>query len=394
MNSPELILQIVKVSIAITAGYFFYIVFLRRLTFYRANRFFLLAWILLSVPMATLTYSTAELLPSHNTIELKDFVINLPEITMASSPAWAVNVMLAVIFAGIAVRLVWLMVGVIAWLRLQSQAVFIEKNGGVGIYALKGEGTSFTFFNNVYIDSSLLGNQELPYVIAHETVHARDFHSFDIILSELFLAINWYNPFAWLLRNAVRENLEFIADNDAILQTGDKTGYQLALVRRANAGKLPLSAEFSMSPLKRRFVMINAASSNRFQKFKFALLLPFIALLSFAFSTYSPTDVSFEKRPGKFIMVKTGSDRNQVEKLKDVLRQANFEISGEKQLYSGDALVAWSGVLSGEPFADQLTKRFSFAVNSSQNSSIGYDPETKRLWYSATTTSTTNSSNE
>jgi beta-lactamase regulating signal transducer with metallopeptidase domain len=43
--------------------------------------------------------------------------------------------------------------------------------------------------------------------------------------------LNWYNPFAWFIRRAIKVNLEFIADSK-VLETGiDRKEFQCLLLK-------------------------------------------------------------------------------------------------------------------------------------------------------------------
>ncbi|MFX5854771.1 M56 family metallopeptidase, partial [Acinetobacter baumannii] len=66
----------------------------------------------------------------------------------------------------------------------------------------------------------------LQEIIQHEATHVNQNHYIDIVLSEILCAVNWINPFVWMLRNAIRQNLEFIADNQVVLSGFNKRNYQ------------------------------------------------------------------------------------------------------------------------------------------------------------------------
>lgn len=62
-------------------------------------------------------------------------------------------------------------------------------------------------------------------------VHVRQHHTADMMLAELLLVLNWFNPFAWILRHAIRQNLEFIADRQVLTHGVDRRQYQYLLVK-------------------------------------------------------------------------------------------------------------------------------------------------------------------
>lgn len=61
--------------------------------------------------------------------------------------------------------------------------------------------------------------------------HVRQRHTIDLAIGEMICVINWFNPFASLTRNAVRQNLEFIADQNVLTKGCDRTAYQYLLLK-------------------------------------------------------------------------------------------------------------------------------------------------------------------
>ncbi len=65
----------------------------------------------------------------------------------------------------------------------------------------------FSFGRSIYLNKDLHTEAELQEILRHEFIHVKQRHSLDMIWGELLCIINWYNPFAWLLRHAIRQNL-------------------------------------------------------------------------------------------------------------------------------------------------------------------------------------------
>ena len=60
--------------------------------------------------------------------------------------------------------------------------------------------------------------------------HARQYHSVDVLFSEIMCIFCWFNPFIWLMKREVRGNLEYMADH-RVLETGhDSKSYQYHLL--------------------------------------------------------------------------------------------------------------------------------------------------------------------
>jgi hypothetical protein len=114
-------------------------------------------------------------------------------------------------------------------------------------------------------------------------VHARQKHSIDIVMAEVLCCLNWYNPFAWLMKKAIRQNLEFIADNQSILNGADRKDYQYLLLRSTGSGQFELANQFAFSSLKNRIKMMNADRSKKLLVTLYCLILPLVAILLMAF---------------------------------------------------------------------------------------------------------------
>ena len=100
---------------------------------------------------------------------------------------------------------------------------------GQAVRVRAGNGNSFSFSGSIYLNLHL--GPELTVVLRHEQVHVRQWHRLDVLLAQLALAAAWRNPAAWLLRRALLDNLEFLADQ-AVLATGlDRRTYQYSLLR-------------------------------------------------------------------------------------------------------------------------------------------------------------------
>jgi hypothetical protein len=124
---------------------------------------------------------------------------------------------------------------------------------------------------------------ELKEIIRHEFVHVKQRHTHDIIWSELLCILNWYNPFVWLIRKAIRQNLEFIADNKVLEQGFDKKKYQYLLLKVTGNNHFSIANQFNLSSLKKRIAMMNKMKSARAQLIKFLFIVPLVAVMLLAF---------------------------------------------------------------------------------------------------------------
>lgn len=116
-------------------------------------------------------------------------------------------------------------------------------------------------------------------IIAHEQAHVRHHHSFDLILAQLFCAVQWFNPAAWMLKRSLIEVHEFEADAQVLEDGFDGRRYQICLVRAALQGSFATTTNnFSNCSTKKRIVMMNRHSTNPWARLRVLLMLPAVAL--------------------------------------------------------------------------------------------------------------------
>ena len=112
-------------------------------------------------------------------------------------------------------------------------------------------------------------------IIAHEQAHVRHHHSFDLILAQLFCAVQWFNPAAWMLKRSLMEVHEFEADASVLEHGFDERRYQICLVRAALQGSFATTTNnFANCSTKKRIVMMNRHSTNPWARLRVLLMLP------------------------------------------------------------------------------------------------------------------------
>lgn len=125
-------------------------------------------------------------------------------------------------------------------------------------------GQAFTFGHLLYFSIDVPDDGDFEHILAHERVHARQLHTLDILLSEVFLCLFWFHPAAWWLRTKMRANLEYLVDREVVNRGSDRRSYQLALVRQSQAAQgLALALPFSEPSLKSRIVRLSGMPEYR-----------------------------------------------------------------------------------------------------------------------------------
>ncbi|MEL6594225.1 MAG: M56 family metallopeptidase, partial [Bacteroidota bacterium] len=155
-------------------------------------------------------------------------------------------------------------------------------DGVATILNLEGALSPCSFFHYIFINPTLYDYDTYEQILAHERIHVRQRHSFDLVLAELGIALLWFHPIAWLMRKEIEKNLEYQTDDLLVRDTAnDKKSYQLNLVRIASGTKsLSLSNHYNQSLIKQRILKMNAKPSNPRLYWKYVLIAPMMLLLA------------------------------------------------------------------------------------------------------------------
>jgi hypothetical protein len=173
-----------------------------------------------------------------------------------------------------------LLLQVIVLLR-QAYKNPVINDGQFRIIELDGDKAPCSFGNNIFINPAKYDWDTYSQILLHEKVHIKQGHSFDLLIAELMLMFQWFNPFAWLYRKEVESNLEFLTDS-AVLHNNDveREQYQMSLLKVSVPHlSLRITTNYNQSLLKKRIVMMNAKRSNLHTIWKYGFLVPLMAFL-------------------------------------------------------------------------------------------------------------------
>jgi hypothetical protein len=289
---PAVLLYMLKFSICISGACLFYWIALRRLTFYIWNRWYLLCYSLLSfvIPLVDIgpvvekaklrEFKLIEYIPAMGNyagIRATPTVLSVKAVFLNGWDLllWGVASVSFFLF----VRLILQFLSI--W-KMKKKANLIQTELGA-VFQVDGRVSPFSFGNAVFLNLHLHNEEELKEIILHEYVHIRQIHSIDILVGELLCIVNWYNPFTWMIRYSIRQNLEYIADQD-LLQGGiDRKAYQYHLLRVLGNPIYRITNHFNLASLKRRIFMMNVIRSARINLFRFLFVLPLVAFLLLSF---------------------------------------------------------------------------------------------------------------
>lgn len=286
------ILFILKSSISLALVYLFYRLLLRRLTFYNSNRWYLLAYTFLCFIIPFVDISP---FVDANHTEPTGIVRLIPAIASYATESGhdpdastAVSVwdlwtwMTLIAIGGAILLLIRFSLFVFSYLQLRRHASLLSSDE-MKLYHVNKSIIPFSFGNAVFINKDLHSETELAEIIRHEFVHVKQRHTIDIVWAELLCMLSWYNPFAWLLRAAIRQNLEFIADNEVLQHGIQKKTYQYLLLRVMGNDQYSIAQKFNFSSLKKRIAMMNKLKTTRVHLLRFLFIVPLLAVILVSF---------------------------------------------------------------------------------------------------------------
>lgn len=185
----------------------------------------------------------------------------------------------AIFWTGFILMLTRLIIQLISLLILHKKSE-IAVSGDYRFRIVRKKLNPFSFWKTIYLNPEYHDPKELQSILEHEQVHVRQLHSLDVLLAELCTVLCWFNPGVWLIKKAIKANLEFITDQQVLNSGIDSKEYQYALLK---INVLPQNAlpvnNFHLLTIKKRIAMMNKQQSNRFKKGIYILILPSIMCL-------------------------------------------------------------------------------------------------------------------
>lgn len=273
-----LLIILFKINLALLVFYLVYRLALRKLTFFNFNRVYLLSAIVISAIIPLLEYSTT----ARNQIQSMQAATGIHPAALLLRGATSTGISIT----DLALNFYWagvMVMAVIFLIQLASLIAFYSNTrkdqvAGQTIRTSTGPVNPFSFFGSIFVNPWEHSPEALQHILDHEAVHVRQWHSIDILAGELKRIFCWFNPAAWFMLRAIRENLEFIADRKVLQSGTDARQYQYALLATQQSSRShPLSNNFNISHLKFRITMMNRSKSSDMQVLKYLLAVPAVS---------------------------------------------------------------------------------------------------------------------
>ena len=285
------LIYLLKVAAGSALFLIMYLILFRKETFYFRNRIILILSIIIPVIIPLLTYTvTVNVNPqplsvtdlSGFTDTVSDAAISAPQSPQASTTAFSLNILITwLYFSGVVVLIIRGLISMLSTYIIVRNSKVVSHSFPKILLSEKDH-PPFSFFPYAVIPVSEYSGGNCSDILDHESAHLRQGHTFDLMLSEIFIAFQWFNPFAWLIKRYMVLNHEYLADHVSILNRSIKD-YQYKLLKIAVETKPIAMAHTFNSLIKNRIIMINSKPTKRRAGWKTLVILPVALALSYAF---------------------------------------------------------------------------------------------------------------
>ncbi len=276
---------LLKSTLCLTVFFLFYKGVLEQTSSHNLKRYYIITTILLSVLFPLITFTTyVTPSPAFETIASEQLVTEVESGSHYIFP-WS-KVLWGVYLTGIGIFSIRFIT------NLRKTLITIRRNKKIRFrqiinVLLPEKVVPHTFFNYVFFNKEGFETGSIPReVILHETAHAREKHSIDLLIIEFIRIVFWFNPIVHFMRQSAKLNHEFLADRSVLRQGTNPVAYQKTILAYSSpAGSPVLANSINYSSIKKRFKVMQTQTPKRVIWARSVLLLPLLAFTLFSFST-------------------------------------------------------------------------------------------------------------
>ena len=286
-------IYILKSSVCLVLFYLFFRLLLSKETFHRFNRMALLGVLFFSLLIPCIEVTTRHQVEVQQAMlsieqlllmaELEATPVDADVVQETSAISW-VQVVLLVYLAGILFLACCNIYSLICLFRLihSGKHEKLEKGGTLVVH--NQEIAPFSWMKYIVISRKDLKENGRE-ILIHEMAHIHHRHSVDLLVADICIFFQWFNPGAWLLKQELQNIHEYEADETVINEGVNAKEYQLLLIKKAVGTRLySMANSFNHSKLKKRITMMLKEKSNPWARLKYLYVLPLAAIAVTAFA--------------------------------------------------------------------------------------------------------------
>lgn len=276
-----MIAYIVTSGLLLSVFYAFFMLLMRKTTFFTFNRFSLMAGSLLclALPLIHWDFSGTAVSNVIPTLPLPQAVVSAEGGTLNAADkgiSW-LGVVSGIYFLGAFVVLIMNILSVIQTSRMIASGEHIQKDG-FKVTIVDAPVASFSFLGHIVISREDF--TATPVILTHEMSHVRKHHSVDVLLFSVVTVLHWFNPLVWLARAELKMLHEYEADESVINQGVNAADYQLLLVKKAvGEHRFRLANGFNHTKLSNRITMMMSEKTNGWIRLSYVACVPLLACM-------------------------------------------------------------------------------------------------------------------
>ena len=286
-------IYILKSSVCLILFYLFFRLLLSKETFHRFNRMALLGVLFFSLLIPCIEVTTRHQVEVHQAVlsieqlllmaELEATPANVGAVQETPTISW-VQIVLLVYLAGILFLVCRNIYSLICLFRLVHSGKHEKLEKGVTLVVHNQEIAPFSWMKYIVISRKDLEENGRE-ILIHEMAHIHHRHSVDLLVADICIFFQWFNPGAWLLKQELQNIHEYEADETVINEGVNAKEYQLLLIKKAVGTRLySMANSFNHSKLKKRITMMLKEKSNPWARLKYLYVLPLAAIAVTAFA--------------------------------------------------------------------------------------------------------------
>ena len=286
-------IYILKSSVCLILFYLFFRLLLSKETFHRFNRMALLGVLFFSLLIPCIEVTTRHQVEVQQAVlsieqlllmaELEATPANVGAVQETPAISW-VQIVLLVYLAGILFLACRNIYSLICLFRLIHSGKHEKLEKGVTLVVHNQEIAPFSWMKYIVISRKDLEENGRE-ILIHEMAHIHHRHSVDLLVADICIFFQWFNPGAWLLKQELQNVHEYEADETVINEGVNAKEYQLLLIKKAVGTRLySMANSFNHSKLKKRITMMLKEKSNPWARLKYLYVLPLAAIAVTAFA--------------------------------------------------------------------------------------------------------------